>query len=76
MFYFLCLFFMHYLCEKYYKTLTVQYYIANCVHWVPRLTLLDFTNKLDLQTCSQNRTRSYVGDFLYIENPKTPPKNY
>ena len=34
-------FFMYYLCEKYYKPITVQYYIANCVSWVPRLTLLD-----------------------------------
>ena len=34
-------FFMYYLCEKYYKLITVQYYIANCVNWVPRLTLLD-----------------------------------
>ena len=37
----ICLFFMYYLCEKYYKPITVQYYIANCVSWVPRLTLLD-----------------------------------
>ena len=32
---------MHYLCEKFYKPMTVHYYIANCVSWVPRLTLLD-----------------------------------
>ena len=38
---FLCLFFMYYLCEKYYKPITVQYYITDCVSWVPRLTLLD-----------------------------------
>ena len=37
-----CLFFMYYLCEKYYKPITVQYYIADCVSWIPRLTLLDF----------------------------------
>ena len=30
-----------YLCEEYYQPITVQYYIANCVSWVPRLTLLD-----------------------------------
>ena len=36
-----CLFFMYYLCEKYYKPITVQYCIADCVSWVPRLTLLD-----------------------------------
>ena len=32
---------MYYLCEKYYKPITVQYYTANCVTWVPRLALLD-----------------------------------
>ena len=38
---------MNYLCEKYYKPITVglygtvQYYIADCVSWVPRLILLD-----------------------------------
>ena len=42
MFYFLHLFFMYYLCEKIYKSITVQSYVASCVSWVPRLTLLDF----------------------------------
>ena len=32
---------MYYLCEKYDKPITVQYYIADCVSWVPRLTSLD-----------------------------------
>ena len=32
---------MYYLCEKYYKPITVQYYIADCVSCVPRLNLLD-----------------------------------
>ena len=32
--------FMYYLCEKYYNPITVQYYTANNVSWVPRLTLL------------------------------------
>ena len=42
---------MYYLCEKYYKPITVQYYMASYVinSWVPRLTLLDLqiglTNK-------------------------------
>ena len=27
----------YYLCGKYYKPITVQYYIADCVGWVPRL---------------------------------------
>ena len=32
---------MIYLSEKYYKPIIVQYYIADCVSWVPRLTSLD-----------------------------------
>ena len=32
---------MYYLCKKYYKPITVQYYIADCISWVPSLTLLD-----------------------------------
>ena len=46
------------LLEKYYKPITVHYYIADRDLWVPRLTLLD------LQTCCQNGTCSYVGDLL------------
>ena len=49
---------MYYLYEKYYKPITVQYYIDDCVNWVPRLTLLD------LQTRSQNGTRLYAGGLL------------
>ena len=41
---FLCLSVMYYLCEKYYKPIPVQYYIAYCVSWVPRLALLDLIN--------------------------------
>ena len=48
--YFLCLCFMYYSCEKYYKPITVQYHITYCISWVPKLTLLD------LWTCSWNRT--------------------
>ena len=42
-FYIFCVCFLctHYLCEKYYKPITVQYYIVDCVSWVPRLPLLD-----------------------------------
>jgi hypothetical protein len=32
---------MYYLCEKYSKPITVQYSIANCISWVPRLIFLD-----------------------------------
>ena len=40
-FIFLFVFLMHYLCEKYYKPIRVQYFIADCVSSVPRLSLLD-----------------------------------
>ena len=38
-----CLFFMYYLCEQYYNPviLIAQYYIDDCVNWVPRLILFD-----------------------------------
>ena len=32
---------MYYLYEKYYRPITAQCYIANCVSCIPRLTLLD-----------------------------------
>ena len=50
-FYFLCLFSMYYLHAKYYKPITVQYYTAHCVSWIPRLTLLDL---------QKNRTYEHV----------------
>ena len=57
-FFILCVwFFMHCLCEKYYKAITVQCHVANCVSWVPWLTLL-------LKMCSRNPACSYVEDFL------------
>ena len=56
---------MHFLCEKYYKHI-IKYYIANCVSWVPRLTL-ELRNKLDLGTCSQNGTCLYLGDLTVFK---------
>ena len=38
----LCLFFTYYLCEKHYNPIVAQYYVVDCVSWIPRLTLLDF----------------------------------
>ena len=55
---------MYYLCEKYYKPIPVQYYIGDCLSWVPRLTLLDLKDKLDLRPRSRNRTHLLVGDLL------------
>ena len=54
--------------EKYSKPIKVQYYPAGCLSWVPRLTLLDLTNKLDWTGMhSRNRTRLYVGELLEME---------
>ena len=66
------LFFCTYLCKKYYKPIIVQYYIADCVSWVPRLTLLVLKRKLDLWTHSQDGTHWYGrGDLLYYFLIKT-----
>ena len=43
--------------QMYYKSIPVQYCIANCISWVPRLTLQDLMH-------SQNETRWYVGNLL------------
>ena len=45
---------MYYLCDKYYKHITVQYYIANFVSWASRVTLLD------LGTCSEREQNLLV----------------
>ena len=55
---------MCYLCEKFYKPMTVQYYIADCLSSVSRLSLLDLhlTNKLGLPTL---RTELVVSSVKY-----------
>ena len=40
---FVC-FLMYYLCEKHYRPIIVQYYMADCISWVPRLALLGLSN--------------------------------
>ena len=60
----LYLFLTYHLCEKY-KATTVQYYIADCVSWVPRLTSLDSRTIWTYEHA--HRTRLYVGDILYAE---------
>ena len=37
---------MYYWCGKYYKHITVEHYIADCVFWVPKVTLLDLQTNL------------------------------
>ena len=53
--FYVCLFFVYYLCEKYYKSITVLYCITDCVSCELRLTV-ELMNKLDSGMCSQNGT--------------------
>ena len=58
---------MYYLCEKYYKPITVQYYVADCVSWVPRLTLLDlWTNWIYKCTLRMELVHMYGTYCTYI----------
>ena len=46
---------MSYLCEKYYKSITVQYYMADCVSWVPMGKFPGEGNGCSLQySCLEN----------------------
>ena len=40
---------MHYLGEKYYKSITVQYCTANRLSWISRLTLFDLRTNWTLR---------------------------
>ena len=60
----LCLFFGHYLCEKSYKPITLWNYVADCVSWVPRLTL-DLWINWTYERALRMELSSYVGDSLY-----------
>ena len=62
-------FLMHYLCEKYYKPITVQYYVASCVSWVPRLTLLDLWTNQPYEL-TLRWTHSSVRELLYFQIQK------
>ena len=58
---------MYYLCEKYYKHITVQYYIADCVSWVPKLTFWTYG-----QTGFTNMFLEWRA-FLVVQLVKNPP---
>ena len=57
---------MYYVCEKYYKPITVQHYIANYVSWVPRIASWTQQTKLGLKMHSWNGTHLGIGDLLYV----------
>ena len=58
------LFFMYYLCEKYYKPIKVQYYIVNWVSWVPRLTVLDLEQTGLTNALLEQKSCMYAGELL------------
>lgn len=58
---------MHSLCIKHYRPSTVQYYIASCVSFIPRLTLSDLRTNWTCAQHSQKATHSYVGNELYFQ---------
>ena len=68
--YFCHLFLMYHLCEKHYKPFTVQYYITDCVNWVPRLTfgLMNVLSEQHLFICRGltilNRQLLFVHAFV------------
>ena len=55
---------MYYLCEKYYKPITVQYYIADSVSWVLRLTSLNLRTNWTYKLALRNGTHSCVEDLV------------
>ena len=65
--YFLCLCFMYYSCEKYYKPITVRCFIADLV---PGLTLSDSWTR------SQNRTDSCVGTCCTVVRTKVRSRRF
>ena len=46
---------------------TVQYYVASCVGFIPRLTLSDLRTNWTCAEHSQKATHSYVGNLLYFQ---------
>ena len=66
---------MH-LCEKYYKPITAQYYIADCVGSVPRLTSLELqtycTIQLGIQFSSVAQSCPTLCDPINHSTPGLP----
>ena len=49
------------LCEKYYKSIAVQYYLANCVSWRPRLTYCTYEKTELTMVLSEQNSSVYRG---------------
>ena len=57
---------MYYLCEKYYKPIITQYYIANCVSWVHRLTLLDLQTNWTYERALRTELIPMLGTYCTL----------
>ena len=55
-FIFVCIFKMSYLCEKHYKLITIQYYVADCVSWVPKANFVGLKELMGLMTVLMKRS--------------------
>ena len=55
---------MYCLCEMYYKPITVQFYIANSVSWVLRLTVLDL--QIELMNALSEQNSFICRDLLHL----------
>ena len=69
--YFLCV-----ICVKYFKPSAVQYYITDCVSWLPGLTLLDlgtnWTYERSLRTDLVHMKGTYIQETLEVVDTFLP----
>lgn len=57
---------MYYWCEKHYKPISGQYYIADYVSWIPWLTLLDLQIALKNVFLEWNSFQEFRWGLLYV----------
>ena len=66
--FYVCLFFMCYLCEKYHKPIMVHDCIADCLSWVPRLTLLNLTREMGVSVLHPDISHHHLADPFEISS--------
>lgn len=67
MFYYFVFVFYALFVYKAFRPFTVQYYLADCVRFIPRLTLSNLQTNWTWAQHSQKGTYSYVGNLLYFQ---------
>ena len=65
---------MYYLCVKHYKPIIVQYYIADCLSWVPRLTLWNLTRQMSVSVLHPDISHHHLADPFEISSPNEEGK--